>query len=79
MVVAWCREILSAGYNNFGAHNHWTASILSLGTLVPHEFFKLKILVPIREKERSLKLSDSQHQNPSNSQQFDINTCYAPT
>ena len=26
-------------------HNHWTASISSLGALAPHEFFKLEILV----------------------------------
>ena len=26
-------------------HNHWTASSLSLGSLTPHEFFKLEILV----------------------------------
>ena len=26
-------------------HNHWTASISSLGAPAPHEFFKLEILV----------------------------------
>ena len=29
-------------------HNHWTASILSSGALVPHEFLKLEMLVSKR-------------------------------
>ena len=28
-------------------HNHWTASILSLGALAHHEIFKLEILVMV--------------------------------
>ena len=54
-------------------HNHWTASISSLGALAPHEFFKLEILVSFICRDNAYDSVDPAHEHVA----MEMNPSYA--